>query len=826
MFFMKPTPNYPQLAGFDDIRLISPFVGSSSAFFMKPTPDYPQLIGFEELAEINPFTEFALPIPSNALRIDPSGTLMQGYPFVFDYVKPLELPTVASASINSGFGYITQMQSIIVNYAGITGATNQDALVVQLIDNITVLHENRISLSSSDAEASVAINADALEMLPRKKYTVKAFIDRNRMDYCIHAFAYTVTILPTLSVNKITPVAVQKPINVGANIGNQNLVINYTINNPDNSVKQVASTFELGNFEANATLRREELFAVTGTANSTGRDFSFTFDVTDSDFRLNSFAFRINTTGNVSIHAPMVCTVDEIEVMSGIFLLNAFFTDGLLRVQLSEPISLALGSHTIRLFNDENTVNWTMRSLTLIPTAHGFTITSTPIFEMEMAYSISTNISNSNNIPFIIDDGIPVGEHGISVHAIAELEGLGAHTFATEAHNTRLRVDRALLYMGSASLTRPARYIGQGVDNEILLSGMEDIEDGDELRVRVHHGEIEFYNETDLLSNGATSHTHIIPAEMFNTQLTTAGDYSVTITVTRGAFIDERVLIYTVVPIPTVTSSYISADRINLPAESPTSLSVSWAVNSPAGSIGSIQGSAFIVDTAFLNVDVYESDDINSDSMTFESVFPDIWEIQGGLYNIRLAVTVTSSNFGTVTISENRLNTLTVAYDGIPGISSVIPNFIGRYVGAEVNVAVNVRLFNVITGDQLMYELKNGHDVIHSATNNLVVNASSNSHSIPLARFVGLDIGDYSIVATTISDGVHKQVMSVAYTVHKPPTLHFVKIEPDVVNLPIEEPAQINGYWYVNGSDIDSIQGTFEIVDTDYTVSVCVQNTP
>jgi hypothetical protein len=355
---------------------------------------------------------------------------------------------------------------------------------------------------------------------------------------------------------------------------------------------------------------------------------------------------------------------------------------------------------------------------------------------------------------------------------------------------------------------------------------MEDIEEGDELRVRVHLGETEFYNETDLLSEGSASHTHTIPAEMFNTQLTAAGDYSVTITITRGAFRDERVLVYTVVPIPTVTSPSISANRISLPTESPTPLSVTWTVHSPAGNIDSIQGNAFIVDTAFLNVDVYESDDIDSNTMTFESVFPDVWEIQGGLYNVRLSVTITSYNFGTVTIAGNRANAFTVAYDGIPGISSVLPNFIGRYVGAEINIVVNVRLFNIETGDQLMYELRKGYDVLHSATNNLSNNASSNSHSIPLARFVGLDIGDYSIVATSIRDGVHRQVMSVVYTVHKPPTLHFVKIDPDVINLPIEKPVDINGYWYVNGSGIDSIQGTFEIVDTDYAVSVNVQNTP
>jgi len=365
-----------------------------------------------------------------------------------------------------------------------------------------------------------------------------------------------------------------------------------------------------------------------------------------------------------------------------------------------------------------------------------------------------------------------------------------------------------------------------GVDNDVVLNGMEDIEEGDELRVRVHLGATEFYNETDLLSEGSASHTHTIPAEMFNTQLTAAGDYSVTITITRGAFRDERVLVYTVVPIPTVTSPSISVNRISLPTESPMPLSVAWAVNSPAGNIDSIQGNAFIVDTAFLNVDFYESDDIDSNTMTFESVFPDVWEIQGGLYNVRLSVTIISYNFGTVTITGNRANAFTVAYDGIPGISSVLPNFIGRYVGAEVNITVNVRLFNIGTGDQLMYELRKGYDVLHSATNNLSNNAISTSHSIPLARFIGLDIGDYNIVATSIRDGVHRQIMSVIYTVHKPPTLHFVKTEPDVINLPIEEPAEINGYWYVNGSGIDSIQGIFEIVDTDYAVSVNVENTP
>ena len=794
-------------------------------FFMKPTPDYPQIVGLEHTNSIVPFLEFQLPAPPLAMQMDSSGVVMQGYPYVFEYVKPLELPSLptrADVSINPGIGYITKMENLSVKYNDVSGIMNNDEFVAQIYDRTAMCYEQRAGLSAGDININVTINASVLEGLGKGRYTVKAFIQRGSEKHCEFDFMFTIAGLPSLTVNALVPDAVQKPINDN----NQNLTIDYSVNSYEDCVQQVSSTFMIENYTATNTINRERVFSPIGTANSSGRDFSFTFNVTDPDFRLRSFAFRIALTGNVNLHIPMTYTIDGIEVMSGIFLANAFLTNGLLRFTPPEPMTLALGSHTIRLFNHvpTNTFNWIMRSLTAIPTVPGFTITSTPIFESEMVYSLSTDISESNSITLAIDNSIPDGEHFINGESIARLEYLGEYAFAADVQDLTLRVDGGLLTLGRVELAKSARYLGAGIDNDITINGLEGIEDGDELRVRISLGENEYYNATEILSDGITSYVHTVPAEIFNSQMTAEGAYTVAVSISRGDFMDEAILTYAVVPIPIVSLTGLSTDRIELPAASPMPLTIGWEVISNEGNIDFIEGSAIIANAAFTEVDVFQSEEIGSYQMSFDSLFPDIYGIHNGLYDVRIMINVISHDFGTVTVAETLTHAFTAFFDGIPGISLVKLNYAGRYVGAEMDIHTAVRLFNIDTGDQIRYELRNNSDaVIYSTSEELSNGAYFHYNVIPSEIIKSLPIGAYRIVVITLRDGSQRKIIETNYTVHKPPTLHFVSVEPDVVEYPIESPTTVNVHWYVNGTGIDSIEGSFGIVGTEYEASVDIQ---
>ena len=89
-----------------------------------------------------------------------------------------------------------------------------------------------------------------------------------------------------------------------------------------------------------------------------------------------------------------------------------------------------------------------------------------------------------------------------------------------------------------------------------------------------------------------------------------------------------------------------------------------------------------------------------------------------------------------------------------------------------------------------------------------------------MGNFADLGIGMYSIYIATMRGGMARQTEVIDYEIIKPPTLHFVGIDPNEIHLPLEELLDINISMIVNGREIDSIQGVFELSGSDLKTTV------
>jgi len=252
-------------------------------------------------------------------------------------------------------------------------------------------------------------------------------------------------------------------------------------------------------------------------------------------------------------------------------------------------------------------------------------------------------------------------------------------------------------------------------------------------------------------------------------------------------------------------------------------IAATWRITDGMGC--SIQGNADIVNILDTATAIKSSEDIETQAdetpSDFVSAFADISDLHGGLYNVILSAIITHEEYGEFAATMTRTHAFTTAYPGVPGISVVSLSFPGRYVGAHINIAVTTRLFNILAGDQLRYELREGSHVIHSFTTaNLANAATTNIHTIPAMIFVDLRTGMYSVVVTSMREGAVRQSVSVPYEVVQPPTLHFVSIDPNDIVLPIESPMDINASLFVNGRGITSVQGLLELRDTPYTAEI------
>jgi hypothetical protein len=727
--------------------------------------------------------------------------------------KPL--PTRDSlVSISSTSGIKGSLQSVTIGFTNVINLEDDDEFVIQLLDDEdNLLYSDQIILDEeSYLSLTLTINAIMLETLNSDTYQIKVFILRDvSQQFCFYEFHYTIFSQPQIVISNIIPNNVTKPISSD----NSNTSISFDYEIIGDNIKEISNAFTIDEYTTTVPkLKNSELLIINSTTRSSYlSSASFNFTVSDLNFNLYSFKYRFEQYSTYT-NPVIEYRIDTVPVKTGnVSIVGA---NNWVEYIASAPVVLTPGAHTIQIAISSGYCY--LYSTTTKPTVPGMSITSATVYAMEMVYSIAnSNINSVRTASIILDDNISPDVYPITFESDTIIDGYGQYLFnGTSNISNMLTVVKGLVTLGNIAMDVTARYVSLGVDNDIVITGMEDVEDGDILTITITYTTTIYYTFSVELEEGTTTYTHTILADVFNTTLpTTARTYTVTVELARGNYKDQKTLNYSVIAIPIISWSSTTPNVISLPALSPTLLSVAWSLTGAgATGVSSIEGNAVILGTQFV------SENINTTSLSFNSIFTDVSTITPGRYGIDLTLTVIHNQYGTLELISNRTNMFTAIYPDVPGIGSVALNYPGRYVGAEVNIVTTANLFNIITGDQLLYELKNGSTILYSYTASLSNNISVNSHTIPASYFTSLSIGSCSIVVTSIRGGVHKDIMDKTYLVVKPPTLHFVSIDPNEVELPMDAPVALTSLWYINGDGVNKIQGEVGIIDTAYVENI------
>jgi len=147
-------------------------------------------------------------------------------------------------------------------------------------------------------------------------------------------------------------------------------------------------------------------------------------------------------------------------------------------------------------------------------------------------------------------------------------------------------------------------------------------------------------------------------------------------------------------------------------------------------------------------------------------------------------------------------------------ITSIELNAPGRYVGSETDINVSLGLEHVLTGDGVTIQLYRECKVFYEYESSLAEGAASLSHIIPASTFIGLAVGSYVIRASLWRDDAVVSRAAVGYEVVLAPTVTFVSLTPDEIQLPIAAPMAINSGWMVTGEGVNRIQGQATISGT------------
>jgi hypothetical protein len=495
--------------------------------------------------------------------------------------------------------------------------------------------------------------------------------------------------------------------------------------------------------------------------------------------------------------------------------------------KLPAPVLLNVGSRTIQWSCGISGTG--IFSTTVRPVRPEFTITTATIHRMWMEYVVANGHTGTETIE--IDNNIFRGSYPVEIEG-SIVAGNGKNIPFTGQSDDILIIEPGLIDLGIVSqsiaggqqlVRSTTRFVGVGEDNTILIDDIFNAQTGDEINIRLHFGATNLYTHTDILSEPVTSHSHTIPASVF-TAINTARTQHITVSIKRGTFEDTRVLTYITITRPTLTTVSMSNTLVDLPMTSPHPIEATWRITN--GIDCTVTGNATVRNILDADRVLLTSENMLATAIVtpfdFNSIFTDISELIGGLYNVVLSATVSHAVFGSFTTTINRNNAFTCAYPGVPGISITSSSHSGRYVGAHIDILVSTRMFNIISGDQLRYELRSGSSLVHGHTINLSTGSTSNTYTIPMGHFANLGIGMYSIMVATMRGGFARQTKTLDFEIIKPPTLHFIGINPDEIHLPIEDFMDINVSMIVNGRGINSIQGVFKLVDTPLTTVVGV----
>jgi len=756
-------------------------------------------------------------------RIDTAGIRWGGYPYIHNYNTP---PFKDGVQLEGTIGYLdTGVGPLSVQFKNVVNIINGDKFAVrfQNSDGVVVLQaETALSANDSGSTIEMTINPSDLAALNPGVFLGTAFIlrDSDIGQYIPRRFNYFL-FDALLSIDNINPTAVTKPITAINNA----IDFNYKIGADPQTLGIIDTDFKLGNYSALVTNRRLfELTPATTVSNAIS-SATLTLNVT-APIRVISVAHfvRVSTMSTGST-VNFTYTIDGVTqstigpITGGIGIADRFYEH-----RLSTPLRLNPGTRTIQFSSSINTIRLFFTT-ERPPAPSEFTLPGTGnIHRMRMEYIVDGIDSGVQTI--YIDNNIPLGSH--SVNASGNIVINDEDVVIKDVSSTEvLIVSPGLIDLGdiTQSVSRNIaafRFIGVGVDNAISTSNILGALPGDIVSIRMHEGAANLYEYTETLDEPITSYTHTIPANIF-AGLDAIQEYSIVISIERGTFIDERVLTYTTVERPVLTTVSMSSTLVDMPITPPTPINALWRIANGIGCV--VQGSAFIVNVLDTADKLLTSEDIDMNADTalfdFSSTFTDISSLNAGLYSVILSATISHDDFGSFVADATRNNAFTMAYSGVPGVSLIELNYPGRYVGAHIDITVTTNTFNIIAGDQLSYELRDGNHVIHSFTTaNLTNNLLTHSYTIPAINFVNLRTGTYRVMVTSLREGVARQSKEVPYEAVKPPTLHFVNMNPNDIMLPIESPMDIDATLFVNGRGIDSIEGVFRLEDTPYEISI------
>lgn len=762
---------------------------------------YPYIQGLDIPDVISPISSLSEPKPPWAFKINSS--IMDGYPYIFEYIKPLEPPERGTASVNTGLGLVGKCVDLNVTFQNLSNTVSGDEFVVDILSGSSVLISKSVVLTQQLYQSlSVTVEKEALSALSVGDYTVRAYILRSETEYCIYSFPYTISVLPSLSIKNIVPQQISKPIPDGSAVA-----VTYEISGA--GLKKVDNSFTLAGLTASQSLSSSELLVVEASTRSSNLyDASFNFTVTDPAFKLISFKFLF---GTYNANTQVDYRLDGTTVQIGNYPMGDW-----VEYVAPAPIPLAVGSHTIRLYNQPS--YWYLFTTSVKPQVKGMTITSSTLYAMQMVYTLSSSgIGGERTVTIGLDDSLELGLYDLTVNSDAVIDGYGTYSFEITKTNA-LGIIEAVIpdpTMSGLTLSKIGRYVGCETNITVALLSFSDILWGDTLTVWLKKGETIIYSNKSSLSDGQNSFSHNIPAAVFIGL--EAGTYTVTVTLERGQYSTELQSTYTVVPSPTVTFQSISPDVIQLPISTP--VNISCVIRVSGINFNLTQGSVGIGSTA-LSSSINRT---NSNSAAYQDIsaeFLNINSMAADYYNVNYSLTVTSNEYGAF-LCQGQVPQALQVLAPIPEaqIGGVSLDYEGRYYGCEVPVTVTASLVNIIKGDGLKVQLYTGSTVYYTHSDVLSGGETSYNFIIPQDTFDGLSVGLYTV---WVSVERHSKVVysEVSFKVVKPPEAILLSVNPDKIQLPISPSFPLKVTFEALGDEVNDLTGSVSIIETAYSCNI------
>ena len=750
-----------------------------------------------------------------------------GYPHRIyrDLEPPIHLPLVLRVELNSSFQFIG-LKHVMQIYIFLRHMLLGDTIDVSIInlDEQELYHTKLISESEGHFSLTHDVPASVLEHMPVGLYTVETIVRRyGETESSKAVAALTIHETPRIDIYDVKPQEIIRPITYA----NNTVLFNYDIISKE-VVEQFDFQATLDGLSVSLNSMREfEVMAttVTGTITTSTQTLNVT-----SPILLTSVAHFVRASTVPSGNTfTLTYTIDGVAYPPiGPFPGGATGNPDTFReFDLPTPVVLNQGARVIQVTSSTNAIR--LFQTTVRPQAPEFSIAGTGnIHRMRMKYSVVGATTGTSWI--FIDNSVLPESYVISAAGQARIGGRMVPLLGTSLE--KVSIQPALIEFGRitqsvSGTTHAIRYVGVGDCNKINIEGFEDSLSGDRLRIKLGIGERVLYSHEFVLFEPIEVYSHVIPGEVFN-GIVEPGEYIISVSIERGAFVNERKILYTAIQRPIILLQSITSDLFHLPMNAPQPFEAQWRITGGVGC--TFEGSVFIANVIDRDEAKQIIEDLEHEIVYMEhditTSFYDISNLIGGLYNVVLRGIITHDVYGAFSFEVSRSNAFTVAYEGVPGISLVSLNYPGRYVGAHRDITVTSRLFNIVTGsDQLLYELRDGGHLIHSFSTGYLANRSDiHIYSIPAINFANMRPGIFTIVVSSLRDGQVRQTETVQYEAVQPPTLHFVSANPSEMHLPIDPPVDIEVLMFINGRRINSISGRLEIENTTYTSLIEIKN--